>query len=240
VSSPIYPQSGSTITLSAKATLPYSFLWERTTDYAVINSERRHKYLEYYKVKFSTEWFLPLSLDEKLVLRSRIGFGYMGAYNNQKGVTPFERFTMGGSGMSGMGMYNSVMGREIVALRGYDDNSISSPAGDPIATKYTMELRYPISLNPMATLYLLAFAEAGNTYPNFKVFNPMDVKRSVGGGIRIFLPMFGMIGLDYGFGFDMLSPWADEYRKGNSDKDILRRGFFGMLTYTIGMGMTEL
>jgi len=238
VSSPIYPQSGSTISLSGKATLPYS-LWSGNKNYATMPASERFKYLEYYKIKFSTEWFLPLSLDERLVLRSRIGFGYMGAYNNDKGVTPFERFTMGGSGMSGMGLMNSIAGREVVALRGYDDNSLSSRDGDPIATKYTMELRYPISLNPMATLYILAFAEAGNTYPNFRVFNPLDVKRSVGGGIRIFLPMFGMIGLDYGFGFDNLSPWSDQFG-GSSDRDITRRGFFGMLTYTIGMNMSEL
>jgi len=238
VSSPIYPQSGSTTTLSVKTTLPYS-LWNGNRDYASMSALERYKYVEYYKIKFSTEWYIPLSIDEKLVLRSRAGFGYMGAYNNKKGISPFERFTMGGSGMTGMNIYSSMSGREIIALRGYDDNSISSLSGDPIGAKYTLELRYPISLNPMATLYVLAFAEAGNTYPNFKNFDPLDVKRSVGGGVRIFLPMFGMIGIDYGFGFDALSPWAKDRGK-SSDTDIKKRGFFGMLTYTIGMSTAEL
>jgi outer membrane protein insertion porin family len=235
VSSPIYPQSGSVISLSGKATLPYS-LWDKNKDYDNMSTQDRYKYLEYFKIKLGAEFFFPLSKDQKLVLRTRVGFGYLGAYNKAKGISPFERYYLGGSGITGM---NQIGGREVIALRGYSDNAISSAEGDPIAAKYTVELRYPISLNPSATFFVLAFAEAGNSYPSFRKFNPLDVKKSVGAGIRIFLPMFGMLGIDYGFGFDKLSPWAKEYGTG-SDIEIKNKGFNGKLTFTIGMNLGEL
>ncbi|HNS41219.1 MAG TPA: outer membrane protein assembly factor BamA [Taishania sp.] len=234
VSSPIYPTSGSTISLSAKSTLPYS-LWEKN-DYSTMTPQQRFKYLEYFKIKLGLEWFFPLTHDQKLVLRTRVGMGYMGMYNKAKGLSPFERYYLGGSGISGM---NQIGGRDVIAVRGYDDNALSSSAGDPIAIKYTMELRYPISLNPSATFFVLAFAEAGNSFPSFKRFNPLDVKRSVGAGIRIFLPMFGMLGIDYGFGFDKLSPWATGYGQ-TSDQSIKQKGYYGKLTFTIGMNLGEL
>jgi outer membrane protein insertion porin family len=234
VSSPIYPTSGSTISLSAKSTLPYS-LWQKG-DYATMTPQQRFKYLEYFKIKLGLEWFFPLTHDQKLVLRTRVGMGYMGMYNKAKGLSPFERYYLGGSGISGM---NQIGGRDVIAVRGYDDNALSSSAGDPIAIKYTMELRYPISLNPSATFFVLAFAEAGNSFPSFKRFNPLDVKRSVGAGIRIFLPMFGMLGIDYGFGFDKLSPWATGYGQ-TSDQSIKQKGYYGKLTFTIGMNLGEL
>ncbi len=106
---------------------------------------------------------------------------------------------MVGSGISG---FQNFVAREIIGLRGYPDNSISSTVGDPIVARYTLELRYPVSLNPQATIFLLGFAEAGNTWRNFRTFNPFDVKRSAGFGMRVFLPMFGMLGIDYGWGFD--------------------------------------
>jgi outer membrane protein insertion porin family len=235
VSSPIYPQSGSIITFSAKSTLPYS-AWDGIDNYSSISVQERYKYLEYFKLKLGAEWFFPLSKDQKLVLRTRVGFGYMGTYSSAKGLSPFDRYYLGGSGITGM---NQIGGREVIAVRGYNDNSLSSSAGDPIAAKYTMELRYPISLNPSATFYVLAFAEAGNSYPSFRKFNPFDVKRSVGAGLRIFLPMFGMLGIDYGFGFDKLSPWASEYG-GDIDNSIQQKGYFGKLTFTIGMNLGEL
>lgn len=235
VSSPIYPQSGSIISLSGKSTLPYS-LFEAGKDYSSMSAQDRYKYLEYYKIKLGAEFFFPLSADQKLVLRTRVGVGYMGAYNAQKGLSPFERYYLGGSGITGM---NMIGGREVIALRGYDDNEISSGVGDPIATKMTVELRYPISLNPSATFFVLAFAEAGNSYPSFRKFNPLDLKRSVGAGVRIFLPMFGMLGIDYGFGFDKLSPWATGYG-GASDTSIQQKGYYGKLTFTIGMNLGEL
>ena len=166
----------------------------------------------------------------------RFGFGYVGAYNNSKGITPFDRYSMGGSGLTGVGQLG---GREIIALRGYEDQEISSPEGDPIIAKYTLELRYPISLNPSATFYALAFLEGGNTYPNFSNFNPFNVKKTAGIGIRVFLPMFGMLGLDYGFGFDKLDYWANGFG-GGSDLSIDQIGFYPKLTFTIGMNLGEL
>lgn len=234
VSAPIYPQSGSNFSLTLKGTLPYSLL--ENNDYTNSDPQDRYKYLEYFKIKFTGEWYLPLSPDKKLVLMPRFGFGFMGAYNAAKGVTPFDRFTMGGSGLTGIGQ---IGGREIIALRGYEDQSVSSFGGDPIIAKYTLELRYPISLNPSATFYAMAFAEAGNTFPNFQKFNPFNVKKTAGIGIRVFLPMFGMLGLDYGLGFDKLDYWADGFGK-SSDSSISTKGFYPKLTFTIGMNLGEL
>ena len=237
VSAPIYPQNGSNFTFSAKATAPYS-MFGPEKDYSSMSQQDRYKYLEYFKLKFTGEWYTPLSADKKLVLMSRFGFGYMGAYNKAKGISPFDRFIMGGSGLTGMGA-NQIGGREIIALRGYEDQTISSAGGDPIVAKYTLELRYPISLNPQATFYALSFLEAGNTYPSFDKFNPFNVKRTAGVGIRVFLPMFGMLGLDYGLGFDQLDSWADGFGKA-SDLDINAKGYYPKLTFTIGMNLGEL
>ena len=235
VSSPIYPQDGSNLKFTAKTTLPYSF-FDGVDDYSGQTNQERYKYLEYYKVKFTGEWYFPLTQDKKLVLMPRFGFGFMGAYSASKGVTPFERFNLGGSGLTGV---SQIGGKEIIALRGYDDNSINSAVGDPLIAKYTLELRYPISLNPQATFYVLAFAEAGNSFPTFKDFNPFNVKRSVGAGIRVFLPMFGMLGLDYGIGFDKLDPWSSGYQ-GVSDQSISDKGYYGQIHFTIGMNLGEL
>jgi outer membrane protein insertion porin family len=237
VSAPIYPQNGSNFTFTSTATLPYS-LFGPEKDYSNMSTQDRFKYLEYFKLKLTGEWFTPLTPNKKLVLMSRFGFAYMGAYNKQKGVNPFDRFVMGGSGLTGMGA-NQFLGREIIALRGYDDNTLSSAGGDPIVAKYTLELRYPISLNPQATFYALSFLEAGNTFPTFDKFNPFNVKRTAGVGIRVFLPMFGMLGLDYGFGFDQLDSWSTGYGKG-SDTDIKTKGYYPKLTFTIGMNLGEL
>ena len=235
VSAPIYPQSGSNFTFTAKATLPYSaFLPDK--DYSSLSPKDRYHYLEYYRFKFTGEWYLPLTPDKKLILMPRFGFGYIGAYNLSKGVTPFERYSVGGSGLSGV---NQLGGREIIALRGYEDQSVSSTGGDPIVAKYTLELRYPISLNPQATFYALAFLEAGNSYPTFDKFNPFNVKRTAGVGIRVFLPMFGMLGLDYGLGFDRLDSWSSGLG-GTSDQSIQQKGFNPKLSFTIGMNLGEL
>jgi outer membrane protein insertion porin family len=235
VSAPIYPQNGSNLTFTAKSTFPYSY-FEGDVDYTNMNAQERYKYLEYYKIKFTGEWFFPLTSDKKLVLMPRFGFAFMGAYTKSKGITPFDRFSLGGSGLSGV---NQLGGREIIALRGYEDNSISSASGDPIIAKYTVELRYPISLNPSATFYALIFGEAGNTFPSFAKFNPFNVKRAAGVGIRVFLPMFGMLGLDYGLGFDKLDYWSNSY--GNaSDASIDLKGYYPKLSFTIGMNLGEL
>lgn len=235
VSSPIYPQNGSSLTFTAKSSLPYSFV-DGVEDYTNYTPQERFKYLEYYKLKLTGEWYFPLTNDQKLVLKPRFGFAFMGAYAATKGISPFERYSLGGSGLSGV---SQIGGREIIALRGYEDNSLSSSGGDPLIAKYSLELRYPISLNPQATFYVLGFAEAGNTFPTFKEFNPFKVKRAAGAGIRVFLPMFGMLGIDYGFGFDKLDPWSSGY-KGASDQSIDQKGYYGKLTFTIGMNLGEL
>jgi outer membrane protein insertion porin family len=234
VSAPTYPQSGSNFTFLSKATLPYSLLTNK--DYSLLSPQERYKYLEYYRLKFTAEWFLPLSKDKKLILMSRFGMGYLGAYNKAKGVSPFERYSMGGSGLSGV---NQIGGISILALRGYEDQSISSAGGDPIVTKYTIELRYPISLNPQATFFALAFLEGGNTYPTFDKFNPFNVKRTAGIGIRVFLPMFGMLGLDYGLGFDKLNTWSTGYGSA-SDISIGTKGYYPKLSFSIGLNLGEL
>ena len=234
VSAPTYPQSGSNFTFLSKATLPYSSLTSK--DYSLLSPQERYKYLEYYRLKFTAEWFLPLSKDKKLILMSRFGMGYLGAYNKAKGVSPFERYSMGGSGLSGV---NQIGGISILALRGYEDQSISSAGGDPIVAKYTIELRYPISLNPQATFFALAFLEGGNTFPTFDKFNPFNVKRTAGIGIRVYLPMFGMLGLDYGLGFDKLNTWSSGYGSA-SDISIGTKGYYPKLSFSIGMNLGEL
>ena len=234
VSAPTYPQSGSNFTFLSKATLPYSSLTNK--DYSLLSPQERYKYLEYYRLKFTAEWFLPLSKDKKLILMPRFGIGYLGAYNKSKGVSPFERYSMGGSGLSGV---NQIGGISILALRGYEDQSISSVGGDPIVAKYTLELRYPISLNPQATFFALAFLEGGNTFPTFDKFNPFNVKRTAGVGIRVFLPMFGMLGLDYGLGFDKLNTWSSGYGSA-SDISIGTKGYYPKLSFSIGMNLGEL
>ncbi|MBI1836585.1 MAG: BamA/TamA family outer membrane protein [Flavobacteriia bacterium] len=236
ISAPIYPQSGTNISFTAKSSIPYSLLGGRT-DFTTATQQEMFKYLEYFKIKLTGEWFTPLTLDKKLVLRTRFGFAFLGKYNATKNLSPFERYSLGGSGLSGV---SQMGGREIIALRGYEDNQVSSQSGDPIIAKYTVELRYPISLNPQATFYVLAFGEAGNCFPTFKQFNPMNVKRSAGVGLRVFLPMFGMLGLDYGWGFDKLDPWAAGYNSGTINNSIERRGFYPKMTFSIGMNLGEL
>ena len=235
VSAPIYPQGGSNLAFTAKSSLPYSS-FGNISDFSGLSAQERYKYLEYFKLKFTSEWFLPLTLDKKLVFRTKYGMAFLGAYNQSRGVIPSERFSMGGSGLSGI---NQMGGREIIALRGYEDGSLSSTSGDPLVAKYVMELRYPISLNPQATFYVLAFAEGGNTYPSFAKFNPLNVKRSAGVGLRVFLPMFGMLGLDYGWGFDQLDSWSNGYN-GASDLDIRSKGYHSKLTFSIGMNLGDL
>ncbi len=235
VSAPIYPQSGSQFTLTAKATVPYSAFGPEK-DYSSMSPADRYHYLEYYRFKFTGEWFVPLTADKKLILMPRFGFGYIGSYNKSKGITPFDRYSLGGSGLSGT---NQLGGREIIALRGYEDQYLSSTGGDPIIAKYTLELRYPISLNPQATFYAMTFLEAGNTFPSFAKFNPFNVKRTAGVGIRVFLPMFGMLGLDYGLGFDKLDIWSNGFGK-STDISIDKKGFYPKLSFTIGMNLGEL
>lgn len=205
VDAPIFPKNGSNFSLLGQFTPPYSLF--NGKNYESATPAEKYKFIEYQKYKFTAEWFTQLTNKKagegkearNLVLRTKIGYGILGMYNKKVGVSPFERYYMGGSGLSG---YQNFVAREIIALRGYTDNSLSSTSGDPLCARYTMELRYPISLNPQATIFILGFAEAGNTWARYKDFNPFQVKRSAGFGLRVFLPMFGLLGLDYGWGFD--------------------------------------
>ena len=205
IDAPIFPKNGSNFSFLAQYTPPYSLI--NGKNYATLNSSEKYHFIEYQKYKFTAEWYTQLTNKRapegkearNLVLRTKIGYGVLGYYNKNVGVSPFERYYMGGSGLSG---YQNFVAREIIGLRGYTDNSLSSGSGDPLCARYTMELRYPISLNPQATIFILGFAEAGNTWGRYKDFNPFQVKRSAGFGLRVFLPMFGLLGLDYGWGFD--------------------------------------
>jgi len=192
---PIYPRYGSNIRLNTKLTLPYS-LWDGVDYAGDISDQERYNMAEYYKWKLVAEWYTELA--PKLVLMTRSGFGFLGYYNRDKGVSAFERFYLGGSALSGF----ALDGREIIGLRGYDDLSLSPRAGANIVMKQTMELRYLISPNPSATIFALGFIEAGNTYDGIENFDPFRMYRSAGVGLRIFLPMFGLMGLDYGWRFD--------------------------------------
>ncbi|MBN4072665.1 BamA/TamA family outer membrane protein [Crocinitomix catalasitica] len=239
VDQPIYPKSGSKFTLTAKATLPYSaFDNYSDSDYADLTDQERYKYAEYYKIKFTGEWFVPVSRNQKLVLYPKFGFGFLGAYNSAKGNSPFERFYLGGSGLNGTWQFD---GREIIALRGYAGNTPISPeTGGTVIAKYSLELRYPISLNPSATIYGLAFAEAGNTYNGFSNFDPFNVKRAAGFGARVFLPMFGMLGVDFAWGFDPLDPGATGMTDPDANPGANPKGYtFGFFPI-IGMNIGDL
>ncbi len=201
ISQPIYPRSGSDVSLSLEVTPPYSLLSNK--DYASMTENDRFKMVEFYKWKVSTSWYFETV--NKLVLATRLRFGYLGAYNDEIGITPFQRFFLGGDGLSG---YNNLDGREIIAMRGYSNESITPHydkdrnIGGNIFSRYTLELRYPFSLNPSATIYGLAFVEGGNAWLGEEGFNPFEIKRAAGFGVRVFLPMFGLLGLDWGYGFD--------------------------------------
>ncbi len=198
----IYPRSGSTFTLSVQATPPYSIITGRN----MLNApdEIKYNWIEFHKWIFKADYYFPVSRNDKLVLNSRFAFGYLGFYNKDIGPSPFENFYLGGDGMTGYSFY----GREVIALRGYTNGSLTP--SDPVRgvssgnvyTKITFELRYPISLNPQATIFGLAFLEAGRAWYQLKDYNPFRMNRSAGIGIRANLPMFGLLGVDWGYGFD--------------------------------------
>ncbi|MBO7225462.1 MAG: outer membrane protein assembly factor BamA [Bacteroidales bacterium] len=188
----IYPRQGSDISLAAQMTFPYSLV--NGKDYSSLSPAERYKWLEYYKINFRAAWYFNLFDD--LVVSTRARFGFLGQYNSKVGYSPFERFYVGGDGLTG---YN-LDGRELVALRGYDESSLSPDGGGMVFDKYTMELRYPITLNEGASVYALAFFEAGNSWANFQSFEPFKMYRSLGVGLRIHMPMFGLLGVDWGYG----------------------------------------
>ncbi len=194
----IYPRKGSAFSLGLRITPPYSLF--NNIDYSEVTYSERYKNIEFHKWTFSSAWYV--SLIEKLVLALKADFGYLGSYNKDIGAPPFEKFDVGGSGLSGYNLY----GTDVIALRGYEDGSITPyengrSAGN-IYTRYFAEIRYPFSLNPSATIYGLVFVEGGNAWGHWDQFNPFAVKRAAGLGVRAFLPMFGMLGIDWAYGFD--------------------------------------
>ena len=219
VSQPIYPRYGSELVMSLELTPPYSTISgvDYEEEYPGLENKAKREdamyhWVEFHKWKFKLAWYTELY--DKLVLMTRVRFGYLGSYNQNIGVTPFQRFYLGGDGLAN---YN-FDGREIIGMRGYGNQTLTpyyyadENLGGNIFTKYTMELRYPLSLNPTATIYALAFVEAGNDWLGVENFNPFDVYRSAGLGVRIYLPMFGMLGIDWGYGFD------DVYGVNNANK----------------------
>ncbi|PJB55823.1 MAG: outer membrane protein assembly factor BamA [Bacteroidetes bacterium CG_4_9_14_3_um_filter_41_19] len=201
IDQPIYPRRGSDLSLGLELTPPYSAFSNR--DYSTMDQNEKYKWIEYHKWKVKAYWYFEFM--DKLVLASKFRFGYLGDYNKDLGVTPFERFYLGGDGLSG---YNNFDGREVIGMRGYTNESITpfyyknKNIGGTVFTRYSLEVRYPLSLAPTSTIYALTFVEAGNSWLGSQGFDPFDIKRSAGVGIRVFLPMFGMLGLDWAYGFD--------------------------------------
>jgi outer membrane protein insertion porin family len=221
---PIYPTQGSRFGIIAKFTPPYS-VWNGV-DYEALQTQRdvaiqnqdaetlgeidqkRFNWLEYYKLKFEGDWYNTI-VGKKLVLRSAVEFGFLGAYNQNRGIPPFERFYMGGDGLGGYALDS----RENIQLRGYPNQSITPRNrtlmseetindGATIYNKYVLELRYPIILKPQTKIYMLGFLEGGATFDDFKDFDPFQLNRSAGLGLRLFLPQIGLLGIDFGYGFD--------------------------------------
>jgi outer membrane protein insertion porin family len=215
VNDPIFPLEGSRISLSLQVTPPYS-LFNPGRDYANEPAEVRFRYLEYHKWRFDADWYTAIV--GKLVLKAQAKVGLLGFFNREIGAAPFERFQIGGDGLNNQQF--GFLGFDIISMRGYDIQDFEAnraPVGSgasptPLFEKFTLELRYPLSLAPSSTIYVMAFAQGGNAWREFRDFNPFDLKRSAGMGLRVFLPMFGVLGFDYGIGFD--KPGAERTLKG--------------------------
>ena len=205
IDQPLYPRRGSSFALRLELTPPYSLF--RDDPDADISDEERYKWIEYHKWTFKSKMYTQIIGD--LVLETRIDFGFVGYYNKNF-KTPFERFDIGGDGLSNVYYY----GTDFVPMRGYDASALTpeDEGGAFLYDKFSMELRYPLALKQETTIYVLAFAEAANAWMEFKDFNPFDIKRSAGGGIRLFIPMMGLLGFDMGYGFDKIAGKSDDVR----------------------------
>ena len=192
--SPIYPRSGSEVSVSGYITPPYSAFSKK--DYSTMEASEKYKWLEYYKINIRGSWML--NIVGNLVLNTRVRMGWMGYYNKNIGLTPLGRYYVGGDGLSTY----MIDGREVIPLRGYENNSISPNDGGAVFTRYTFELRHPIIESSSATIYVLGFMEGGNCWSDFKDFQPFKLYNSAGVGVRLYMPMFGLIGIDWGYGFD--------------------------------------
>lgn len=214
VDQPLFPRSGSNFLLSFQITPPYSLF-----DQTIVNSTNPYQWVEYYKTRLNSEWYVPLGKpggpekNKQFVLKVAAKFGFLGRFNDQLKVSPFERFQVGDAGLSNQ---FALLGFDIIAQRGYPVYQTSNPKVNPdqqgaseyftMFNKYVLELRYPLSLNPSSTIYALGFFEAANGWYSFKDYNPFQLRRSVGVGMRFFLPMFGLLGFDYGIGLDRITP----------------------------------
>jgi outer membrane protein insertion porin family len=214
VDQPLFPKSGSTFLLSLQVTPPYSLI-----DKGIISKANPYNFIEYHKWRFNGEWYVPLGKphgedrNKQFVLKASAKYGFLGRFNPELQISPFERFQVGDAGLSNQ---FALLGYDIIAHRGYPVYDNSDPRVNPdkqqasqyftIFNKYTLEMRYPLSLNPSSTIYALGFFEAANGWYNFKDYNPFKLRRSVGVGMRFFLPMFGLLGFDYGIGLDRFTP----------------------------------
>lgn len=268
ISNPMFPMTGSRVSLSLQFTPPYSLFrgddfWQipegseeranlinselqtlgirqreafttdtdafgkTAADYFIedIETGRRFEWLEYHKWRFDAEWFFnPVG---KLVIMAQAKMGYLGNYSDEIGDVPFERFQLGGDGLSNQN--NGIQGTDIIALRGYEEEDIDpnyrSSGGGTIFNKFTTEIRYPLSTNPNSTIYAMLFLQAGNQWSQFRDYNPFALRRTVGAGIRVFLPMFGLLGFDYGFGLDKVVDGDRNPRFGQLGKFSIVLGF---------------
>ena len=191
VDQPLYPRSGSNVSFSLQFTPPFSALSGK--DYSTASVADKYQWIEYHKYRFTAEWYKNIT--GKFVFKLATKYGFLGYYNPDIGFSPFGRFQLGGDGLSGQSFF---IGKDIIAHRGYEVYQNNAT----IFNKYTAEVRYPFSLSPTSTIYGLAFVEAANAWNSFKDYNPFKLNRSAGVGVRLFLPMFGLLGLDYGIGFD--------------------------------------
>lgn len=211
IDNPLYTRRGSQFSLSVNATPPFS-LWESSSKYEgkANNDGSKYQWIEYHKWKLKSKIFVPLANPESVkrtpVMMGRMEYGFVGHYNSKK-ISPFETFYMGGDGMTG---YSSTYATETIGLRGYNNGSLTPYGQEGYAySRLAMELRYPFLLEPTSTIYGLVFAEAGNSWHDIKAFSPFDLKRSAGVGVRIFLPMIGMMGIDWAYGFDKVHGTRD-------------------------------
>ena len=222
IDNPIYTRSGSTFTVSATVTPPYS-LFVNTAKYKEtdIYDKSKIRWLEYYKLKMGAKTFTPLTQNKNtLVLMTRADIGLVGYYNKYR-QSPFNSYMMGGDGMSGYSSYIT----ESIPLRGYENGSLTDGYSDyaKAYARFVAELRMPVMLQPSSTIYALAFVEAGNAWSELKYINPFSLKRSAGVGVRIYLPMIGMMGIDWAYGFDPV--WGSRQNSGSNFHFILGQEF---------------
>ena len=231
VDQPIYPRRGSEFSASVQFTPPYS-LWDGK-DYKKLEqlanstnsttadkaNQERYRWVEFHKWQFKAQWFQALTKNSNLVLMLKAEMGYLGNYNKHK-VSPFERFEGGGDGMSGYNIY----GIDIISMRGYEDGALDPTSDYSVGyNKYTAELRYPVILKPSSQIYVLGFLEGGNAFESWKKFSPFKIKRSAGFGVRLYLPVVGMLGIDWGYGFD--APAGSTKKSGSQFHFVLGQQF---------------